>query len=184
MRHPSKKSPPSPDETGRRAVLTNPELLEDPDASDPDAPPPDVLPADEDLLDDYPRDSTDIDLVHCRIGSIPSLELTRFPEVERLCLRQNAISSIQFPEQFGRKLQELDLYDNLIKHVEGLEVFAQSLESLDLSFNKIKQIRGVEALKQLRDLYFVQNRIQKIEGLEGLSNLRMLELAANRIRVS
>lgn len=186
LRHPSKEntSPTSPTNPNRKAILTSPEALTDPDYSDPDALPPDLLPADEDLLDDYPPDSTDIDLVHCRISSTPSLQLSRFPIVERLCLRQNAISSIQFPEGFGQKLQDLDLYDNLIKHIDGLDGFAESLESLDLSFNKIKHIRGVGHLKELRDLYFVQNRIQKIEKLEGLEKLRMLELAANRIRVS
>jgi protein phosphatase 1 regulatory subunit 7 len=184
LRHPSKQSNSSPTNSNRTATLTNPEALEDPDYSDPDAPPPDLLPADEDLLDDYPLDSTDIDLVHCRISSIPSLQLSRFSAVERLCLRQNAIYSIQFPEGFGKKLQDLDLYDNLIKHVDGLEGFADSLESLDLSFNKIKHIQGVDRLKELKDIYLVQNRIQKIENLEGLGRLRMLELAANRIRVS
>jgi protein phosphatase 1 regulatory subunit 7 len=181
LRHPSKEL--GAESSERKATLTNPEALEDPDYSDPDAPPPDLLPADEDLLDDYPEDSEDIDLVHCRIGSIPSLRLERFQNVERLCLRQNAISDIKFPDGFGQKLQELDLYDNLIKHVDGLEGFAGSIDSLDLSFNKIKHIRGVGSLKALRDLYFVQNRIQKIEGLEGLAKLKMLELAANRIRV-
>jgi Leucine-rich repeat (LRR) protein len=63
-----------------------------------------------------------------------------------------------------------------------LEAFSH-LASLDLSFNKIKQIKNVSHLKELKDLYFVQNRIQKIEGLEGLSKVRNLELAANRIRV-
>jgi protein phosphatase 1 regulatory subunit 7 len=183
LRHPSKENTTSPTHSSRKAILANPEALTDPEYSDPDAPSPDLLPADEDLLDDYPYDSTDIDLVHCRISSIPSLHLGRFPNVERLCLRQNAISSIQFTEGFGRKLQDLDLYDNLIKHVDGLEGLVDSLESLDLSFNKIKHIQGVDKLKELRDLYFVQNRIQKIEGLEGLGKLRMLELAANRIRV-
>lgn len=38
-------------------------------------------------------------------------------------------------------------------------------------------------MKELKDLYFVQNRIQKIEGLDALVKLRNLELAANRIRV-
>lgn len=184
LRYPSKETAGSPTNPNRKATLSNPEVFTDPEYSDPDAPKPEVLPADGDLLDDYPTDSTDIDLVHCRISSIPSLQLSRFPAVERLCLRQNAISSIQFPDGFGQKLQDLDLYDNLIKHVAGLEGFAESLESLDLSFNKIKHIRGVERLRGLRDLYLVQNRIQKIEGLIGLEKLRMLELAANRIRVS
>lgn len=182
LRHPSKATGTSSASSDCKPSFANPEALTDPDYSDSDAPPPDVVPADEDLLDDYPTDSTDIDLVHCRISSIPSLRLSRFIAVERLCLRQNTISAIEFPESFGQKLQDLDLYDNLIKHVDGLEGFAGSLESLDLSFNKIKRIQGVDKLKELRDLYLVQNRIQKIEGLESLGKLRMLELAANRIR--
>lgn len=184
MRHPSKESTSSATDSNRKAILTNPEALTDPDYSDADAPAPDVLPADEDLLDGWPLDTTEIDLLHMRIGSIPSLRLSRFSALQKLCLRQNAISAIEFPNGFGQDLQDLDLYDNLIKHVKGLEGFAENLESLDLSFNKIKHIQGVGALKKLKDLYFVQNRIQKIEGLEGLEKLRMLELAANRIRVS
>lgn len=184
LRYPSKELTTSSTNPDRKAVLTNPEALTDPDYSDPDAPPADILPADEDLLDDYPAESTDIDLVHCRIGSIPSLRLSRFTAVVNLCLRQNAISSIEFPEGFGQNLQDLDLYDNLIKHIDGLDGFAGSLESLDLSFNKIKHIQGLDRLKKLRKLYFVQNRIQRIQGLDGLDKLSMLELAANRIRVS
>ena len=183
LRHPSKELTTSRTIVNRKATITNPEALTDPENSDSNAPTPDVLPADEALLDDYPVNTTDIDLSRCRVNSIVSLGLSRFTIVKRLCLRQNAIASIKFPDGFGQKLQDLDLYDNLIKHVDGLEQFAESLESLDLSFNKIKHIRGVEKLKELRDLYFVQNRIQRIEGLEGLGKLRMLELAANRIRV-
>jgi len=102
---------------------------------------------------------------------------------KKLCLRQNAISHINFPENFGARLQELDLYDNLISHIKGLEAFRE-LTSLDLSFNNIKHIKNVNHLKKLTDIYFVQNKITKIEGLDGLDKLRNLELAANRIRVS
>lgn len=138
--------------------------------------------------------------MHRRISSIPALRLERFQEIEvrraplykdlrlienpqKLCLRQNAISHINFPENFGSRLQELDLYDNLISHIKGLEAFRE-LTSLDLSFNNIKHVKNVNHLKKLTDIYFVQNKITKIEGLEGLDKLRNLELAANKIRVS
>ena len=165
----------------KSAVLTNPEALSDPDYSDPEAPPIEQIEADEDLLDDYPLDTEDIDLVHCRISSIPALRLDRFNQVQRLCLRQNAISSIEFPSSLGPSLVEIDLYDNLISHIKGLEALT-SLTSLDLSFNKIKHIKNISHLSSLKELYFVQNRISKIENLEGLSSLTMIELAANRIR--
>lgn len=102
--------------------------------------------------------------------------------LQKLCLRQNAISHIEFPANLGPTLRELDLYDNLISHIRGFDDLLQ-LTSLDLSFNKIKHIKQVDHLKELKDIYFVQNKIQKIEGLDGLTKLRNLELAANRIRV-
>ena len=165
----------------RNAVLANPEALSDPDYSDPDAPPQEEISADEDLLDDYPLDTEDIDLVHCRISSIPALRLERFTKVERICLRQNAIQSIELPPSIGQTLTEIDLYDNLISHIRGFEEM-KKLTSLDLSFNKIKHIKHVSHLTALKELYFVQNKIAKIENLDNLSNLTMVELAANRIR--
>lgn len=106
----------------------------------------------------------------------------RTDDGQRLCLRQNQITRIEFPASVAASLTELDLYDNLISHIKGLDEF-RNLTSLDLSFNKIKHIKNVAHLVKLTDLYFVQNKISKIEGLEGLSALRNLELGANRIRV-
>jgi protein phosphatase 1 regulatory subunit 7 len=163
------------------AVLANPEALSDPDYSDPDAPPVDQIEADEDLLDDIPLDIEDIDLVHSRVSSIAALKLERFTNVQRLCLRQNAISSISLSSNLGETLQELDLYDNLISHIKGLDDL-RSLTSLDLSFNKIKHIKNIDHLQKLKELYFVQNRISKIENLQGLEDLTTIELGANRIR--
>ena len=167
----------------KQTVLANPEALTDPDYSDPEnvSVPVEQIEADEDLLDDYPVDTDDIDLVHCRISSIPALRLERFTRLERLCLRQNQISEPDLPSSLGASLLELDLYDNLISHIKGFDELLK-LTSLDLSFNKIKHIKHVNHLKQLRELYFVQNRIQKMENLEGLDRLTMIELAANRIR--
>lgn len=122
-----------------------------------------------------------IDLIHCKITSIPALHLERFKKLEQLSLRQNQISDIDFPQELGATLTELDLYDNLIAHIRGLEQFTE-LVNLDLSFNKIKHIKRVNHMKKLRDLYFVQNKIGTIENLEGLTLLRNLELGANRIR--
>ena len=114
---------------------------------------------------------------------MPALRLDRFPNLTRLCLRQNGLVDIALPPlPWGATLRELDLYDNGIAHVRGLDDLP-ALTSLDLSFNKIKHIKNVKHLKTLTDLYFVQNKISRIEGLEGLDRLTNLELAANRIRV-
>ncbi|KAF2100368.1 protein phosphatase 1 regulatory subunit [Rhizodiscina lignyota] len=167
----------------RRPLIVNPEALSDPDYSDEDAPPPELIEADEDLLDGVEEDTEEVDLVHCRITSIPALHLERFQKVQRLCLRQNQITIVELPQEWASTstLQDIDLYDNLLKHIEGLDSLLE-LISLDLSFNKIKHIKNVNHLTKLKDLYFVQNKIQNIEGLEGLSNLRNLELAGNRLR--
>lgn len=166
-----------------------------------EGPEPEQVPADEDLLDDVPEDEEDVDLVHCRIQSIPALRLERFRKLkvrntarnelailltvreQRLCLRQNQITSVEIPEELGSTLEEIDLYDNLISSIRGFDAFTE-LTSLDLSFNKIKHIKRINHLTKLKDLYFVQNKISMIEGLEGLTQLRNLELGANRIRVS
>ncbi|KAL8896373.1 MAG: hypothetical protein Q9207_007734 [Kuettlingeria erythrocarpa] len=167
---------------GKQAQVLQPGATSDPENSDEeDALPVEQIAPDEDLLEDLEVDTDEIDLVHCRISSIPALRLDRFPKVEKLCLRQNQITRIEFPPSIGSSLHDLDLYDNLISHIRGLEHLVH-LTSLDLSFNKIKHIRDVDHLKELKDIYFVQNRIQKIENLEGLEKLRNLELAANRIR--
>lgn len=134
--------------------------------------------ADEDLLDDYPTDTTDIACLHSRIRSITSLHLERFPHLKTLCLRQNEITKIQ---SLPRDLVELDLYDNLMGHMEGLDEMTD-LTSLDLSFNRIKHIKRIKHLTRLTTLYLVQNKITKIENLEGLTQVTMLELGANRIR--
>ncbi len=108
--------------------------------------------------------------------------LLSFFYLQRICLRQNAITEIDGLSCLGASLQELDLYDNLISRIERLDDLAR-LTSLDLSFNKIKHIRNIGHLKQLKDVFFVQNKISKIEGLDGLDKLSNLELGANRIRV-
>lgn len=188
----------------KKPVLSNPEAISDPEYSDEE----NVLPgeqisADEgkfdvelvlelqrrslliflfpDLLDDYPPDTDEIDCVHSRVTSIPSLGLERFTKVIRLCLRQNAIQDVEGLSSLASTLQELDLYDNLIGHIKGLEGL-ESLTSLDLSFNKIKHIKKINHLTGLKDLYLLQNKISTIEGLSGLKDLYNLELGANRIR--
>ncbi|KAF3932779.1 Internalin-A [Dactylella cylindrospora] len=176
---------PRPEESSEdrpRAILTNPEALTNPSAED-DAnalrPPP--LERDEDLLDDYPADSEDVDLVHCRITSIPSLGLSKLTAVQKLCLRQNEIQKIEGFECIASTLLDLDLYDNGIGHMSQLDSLV-NLESLDLSYNAIKHIKNLEALVKLKNLYMSSNRVSRIEGLSTLTNLTNLELGANRIR--
>ncbi|KAL1605119.1 protein phosphatase regulatory subunit Sds22 [Paraconiothyrium brasiliense] len=172
------------------------------DVSEDEGPPPEQLPADEDLLEDYPEDEEDIELVHMRISNMPALRLERFKKlkpknrlhqdrhlveqkliewVQRLGLRQNQITNVDIPDDIAPQLEDLDFYDNLISHVKGFDA-CKELVLLDLSFNKIKHIKRINHLTKLKDLFFVQNKISTIEGLEGLINLRQVELGANRIR--
>ncbi|CAZ81285.1 unnamed protein product [Tuber melanosporum] len=161
------------EEDGTNTAVANGRVIEDPSVE--------VIDDDEDLLDDYPLDVVDIELVHLRISSIRSLKLERFTHVQKLCLRQNNITDIECLSPLARTLVDLDLYDNHIAHIHGLEDLA-NLENLDLSFNNLKHIKRISHLAKLQNLYFVQNRISRIEGLEGLAVLRNLELGANRIR--
>jgi protein phosphatase 1 regulatory subunit 7 len=166
----------------KKIELVNPEAISDPEYSDEEnVLPGETINADEDLLDDYPQDTEEIDCVHARISNISALKLDRFKSVTRLCLRQNTITEIESLSCLASTLEELDLYDNLIAHIRGLEDLTK-LTSLDLSFNKIKHIKKVNHLTDLTDIYFVQNKIVTIENLDGLTKLRNLELAANRIR--
>ncbi|KAG0651627.1 phosphatase 1 regulatory subunit SDS22 [Hyphodiscus hymeniophilus] len=166
----------------KKAELVNPEAISDPEYSDEEQVlQGQIIEADEDLLDDYEPDTEEIDCVHARVSSIPSLRLDRFKAVTRLCLRQNTITEVEGLSVLAATLQDLDLYDNLIAHIRGLEDLTK-LTSLDFSFNKIKHIRKVNHLVNLTDIYFVQNKIMTIENLGGLTKLRNLELAANRIR--
>jgi len=169
-------------EKDKKAQLVNPEAISDPEYSDEEQVlPGETIEADEDLLDDYEPNTEEIDCVHSRVSSIPSLNLQRFKAVTRLCLRQNTITEIEGLSVLSTTLQDLDLYDNLIAHIRGLDDLTK-LTNLDLSFNKIKHIKKVNHLINLTDIYFVQNKIVTIENLSGLTKLRNLELAANRIR--
>ncbi|KAH8596739.1 protein phosphatase-like protein PP1 regulatory subunit sds22 [Bisporella sp. PMI_857] len=170
------------DKVEKKLELVNPEAISDPEYSDDEqVVQGEIIPPDEDLLNDYDTEETEIDAVHSRISSITSLRLERFPKVQRLCFRQNSITSIEGLAHLAETLMELDLYDNLISHIRNLDDLI-NITVLDLSFNKIKHIKHISHLKKLTDLYFVQNKITRIENLSGLTKLTNLELAANRIR--
>ncbi|KAK9455778.1 hypothetical protein V1511DRAFT_521402 [Dipodascopsis uninucleata] len=154
-------------------------------ASSESSPEREYIKPDSELVEGLPLDVSAIDFVQMRIQSMIDLDLSRFQYLENLCLRENLITVIEGLENASPVLKELDLYDNRIKHIENLEntPFRDVIENLDLSFNKIKAISNVNKLKNLRNLYFVQNKISKIENLDGLDNLVNLELGGNRLRV-
>ncbi|KAK0400699.1 hypothetical protein QR680_015406 [Steinernema hermaphroditum] len=128
-------------------------------------------------LDAIPVDSTYIDLVQRRVTHIP--DLSRFQELQELCLRQNFIKVVENLTHLT--LENLELYDNQLTEIQGLDQLV-NLESLDLSHNRIHKIEGLDKLVNLKSLFLVSNKITKIEGLENLVNLELLELGDNRIR--
>ncbi|KAG1750138.1 L domain-like protein [Suillus lakei] len=141
---------------------------------------------DGDLLEDFPDETDELELVHSRLSSLVNLRLDRFARhLRKLCLRQNAISHLD-PEIFRllTQLEELDLYDNKLKTVgDALDNMA-ALTVLDFSFNLLRQVpEALSHLRSLKTVYFVQNKISKITGLESVgATLRSLELGGNRIR--
>jgi len=140
---------------------------------------------DSDILQDFPDDTDDLELIHARIGSLESLRLSRFANyLKKLCLRQNFVSHLD-PEVFDTlaNLEELDLYDNKVKNVGSALNNLSKLSVLDLSFNLLRAVPDtLEHLKSLRTIYFVQNRISKITGFQSTSTLTSLELGGNKIR--
>jgi len=68
--------------TKKDAEPSDPAAVSEPEESADEGPPPEQLAADEDLLDDMDLDEEDIDLVHCRISSIPALRLERFKKLQ------------------------------------------------------------------------------------------------------
>lgn len=70
---------------------------------------------DDDFLASYPADTEELHLQHLRLenSSLPPLRLPRFTQLQRLCLRQNELSSPLSAEclELGA-LEDLDLYDN------------------------------------------------------------------------
>lgn len=140
--------------------------------------------ADENLLEDEPSDTEEIDLTHLKIKSLKKLGLARFPKVKSACFRQNLLTSLSGLDDLPKDLESLDLYDNRIQRMDHhLEHFNDGpLNSLDLSFNTIRHIRHVERLTNLKDLYLCQNEITRIDNLDTLTKLDNLELGANKIR--
>lgn len=54
----------------------------EPEVSEDEGPPPEQLAADEDLLEDYPEDEEEVELVHMRVSSMPALKLERFKKLQ------------------------------------------------------------------------------------------------------
>ncbi|KAG2107105.1 L domain-like protein [Suillus cothurnatus] len=141
---------------------------------------------DGDLLEDFPDETDELELVHSRLSSLANLRLDRFARhLRKLCLRQNTISHLD-PEVFKllTQLEELDLYDNKLKTLGDALDNMSTLTILDLSFNLLRQVpEALSHLRSLKTVYFVQNKISKISGLESVgATLRSLELGGNRIR--
>ncbi|KAG2060844.1 L domain-like protein [Suillus hirtellus] len=141
---------------------------------------------DGDLLEDFPDETDELELVHSRLSSLANLRLDRFARhLKKLCLRQNAISYLD-PDIFKllTQLEELDLYDNKLKTLGDALDNMSALTVLDLSFNLLRQVpEALSHLRSLKTVYFVQNKISKITGLESVgATLRSLELGGNRIR--
>lgn len=140
--------------------------------------------ADEDLLNDVPSDSEEIDLTHSKVDSLKKLSLERFSRAKNVCFRQNLLTSMKGVEALPVFLENLDLYDNRLERIDHhIEHFNNGeMTSLDLSFNTIRHIKHLDKLVKLRELFMCQNDISKIENLGNLAELTNLELGANRIR--
>lgn len=143
---------------------------------------PEKIENDADLTRDLEDDTLYIDLIHLKITSLEDLNLSRFTELESLCLRQNLIESLNGLKTVkSDKIEELDFYDNRINHISSQVNEFTGLKNLDLSFNKIKNIKNIDKLVNLENLYFVQNKIKEIKNVKTLTKLTNLELGGNKL---
>jgi protein phosphatase 1 regulatory subunit 7 len=69
-----------PKSNGARTAVVK-QFSEDEHSGGEEGPAPELIDDDEDLLDDYPADVEELDLIHLRIKSIPALRLERFKKV-------------------------------------------------------------------------------------------------------
>ncbi|OQE72643.1 hypothetical protein PENNAL_c0094G02519 [Penicillium nalgiovense] len=177
-----------------KAVITNPEALEDSDYSDPDAPPVEEIEADEDLLADedvnvenqisrinFPPNVaaslTELDLYDNLISHIKGLE--EFHNLTSLDLSFNKIKHIKNISHL-KKLTEIFFVQNKISRIEGLEELT-AIKNLELGANKIREIENLETLTALEELWLGKNKIVEMKNLDNLSNLRIISIQSNRL---
>ncbi|KAJ5758140.1 uncharacterized protein N7511_006834 [Penicillium nucicola] len=173
-----------------KAVITNPEALEDSDYSDPDAPPVDEIQADEDLLADEDPNVEDIDLVHCKIQSIPALKLERFPQLQvRTIIELYTCSQIvEEPSRAiltgaraARLITRLCMRQNQITRIEFPSNVAASLTELDLYDNLISHLKGLDEFQHLTSLDLSFNKIKHIKNISHLKKLTEIFFVQNKI---
>ncbi|OMJ92183.1 hypothetical protein SteCoe_5177 [Stentor coeruleus] len=131
--------------------------------------------------------------------------LSRLPNILRLELAGNRISSIEFfnNEETFINLQYLDLSKNLIRNLTAIKVpkllflsLSQNeiintdqflghpnLKKFELRGNKIANISGIKSMPKLEELYLSENNISLIDALEELPSLKRLHLRKNNISV-
>jgi hypothetical protein len=87
----SETTPPAPDapateeylkSNGHRATIKQADTDDEHTGDEAVGPVPEVIDDDEDLLDDYPADVEELDLIHLRIKSISALKLERFQKIQ------------------------------------------------------------------------------------------------------
>ncbi|KDE80147.1 hypothetical protein AO1008_06905 [Aspergillus oryzae 100-8] len=181
---------------GPQATITNPEAIEDPDYSDEDAPPVEEIEADEGMC----STKYEIDLVHCRIGSIPALHLERFPKVQvryRCSVKESGglVIKIRINGEVSREYNKISKIEGLegLKVLRNLELGAnrirvggnldalQNLKILSIQSNRLTSLNGLSSLKNLEELYVSHNAITELSGLESNTKLRVLDFSNNQV---
>jgi Leucine-rich repeat (LRR) protein len=129
--------------------------------------------------------------------------LTRLPNVLRLELSTNRISSLDFfnIEETFLNLQFLDLSRNMIRNLTSIKLPKlihlnlnyneiintdqflghPNLKIFEIRGNKIANVGGLKSMPKLEELYLCENNITFIDTLEDLSQLKKLHLRKNNI---
>lgn len=129
----------------------------------------------------------DIKFVNCNLSQINSLQITKFPWVERLSPGYNIDMTIigRTMLKHFKNLTELYVHINSTELIENTFANLTELRKLDLSYNTLSTIneRAFNGLYKLKHLFLFQNKITIIHKnvFKDLTNLKILDLRFNSI---
>ena len=127
----------------------------------------------------------ELELNHCRVGRIGSLESA--PALQRLELRDNGLTAIEGLEGLSA-LTSLDLQGNRIEKIGDTLALCSNLTYVDLSYNALSfkkpEALSAEYLPNLKELFLAENQIKTARGLAAVStSLTQLDIGSNRLKV-
>ncbi|KAF4519903.1 hypothetical protein B566_EDAN008279 [Ephemera danica] len=113
-------------------------------------------------------------------GEGEPLPANAWPELWRLSLAQNTLSTLDSSLKLATSLKEVDLSHNQLCDVPEL-VFLSNLTVLNLSYNRLQVVPLFhhQSSRTLKALAMAHNQLESLSGLEVLSSLQILHAGWN-----